>query len=235
MSKYIPDIIDTISFKDECTYSKEPIPFTEEVADNQKANTSPSMAVINTGYSAYDAKSDEYIFAAAMDGDSFDSTYDYGNDNSSINAFIVRYHHYYGDKTLAYALYDVDSNGMPELVFSDGKYIIDTYTLENNNIVKLYKDCYFGERSRLHILSDGRLLTEGSSGASSASCKVSTIGSDGISIIRMAGYYCDGNGQDPYMDEKHLYITLDAYYHLLDGLKRESVFGIMKWTTIAVN
>jgi len=29
MEKYIPDIIATISFKDECTYSKEPIPFTE--------------------------------------------------------------------------------------------------------------------------------------------------------------------------------------------------------------
>lgn len=183
-----------------------------------------------TGYPAYDQKIAEYYSAALMNEDSFFETY--GGDYSSINSLIVSYYHSYGGMSLCYTLYDVDKNGVPELIFSDGNNIIDIYTLKNNLIVKLFDDCYFGERSRLHILSDGRLLSEGSSGASSGSCEICRIDSDGATITTAGALYYDGNGRDSYMDATHSYTSTDEYLELINTWLADSIFDELSWTVI---
>ena len=186
-----------------------------------------------TGYPAYDKKITEYYSAAIMNEDSFFETY--GGDYSSINSLIVGYYHSYGGMSLCYALYDVDENGVQELIFSDGKNIIDIYTLKNNSIVKLFEGCYFGERSRLHVLSGGRLLSEGSSGAASGSCEMYRIDSDSATLTVAGALYYDGNGRDSYMDATYSYTSMDEYLELINTWLADSIFDELSWFAFISN
>ena len=142
----------------------------------------------NPDYSVYDTKINEYRNALAMSVEEFYSKYDGGADCSSINALIVDYCHGYSGKNIGYTLYDVDNNGVSELIFSDLNSVIDIYTLKDNKIVKLYKDCFFGDRTGLYILPDGKLFTVASVG-SSAECEIGVIGNDGGSVVNNEKYY----------------------------------------------
>lgn len=186
-----------------------------------------------TGYPAYDKKITEYYSAAIMNEDSFFETY--GGDYSSINSLIVGYYHSYGGMSLCYALYDVDENGVQELIFSDGKNIIDIYTLKNNSIVKLFEGCYFGERSRLHVLSGGRLLSEGSGGAASGSCEMYRIDSDSATLTVAGALYYDGNGRDSYMDATYSYTSMDEYLELINTWLADSIFDELSWFAFISN
>ena len=182
-------------------------------------------------YSAYDVKIKEYADAVTMSDTDFDAKYDYGGDYSSINALMVRYIRSYGG-SIAYSLYDADKNGTPELIFSDMNNIIDIYALKDNNMVKLYPDCYFGDRVRLHVLSDGRLLNEGSGGASMGLCEIGAMGRDGASVEVQESYYYDIDGESPDMSG-YTFMASGDYYTMLDALKAQSAFGSMEWTAVS--
>lgn len=187
---------------------------------------------ISTGYTAYDAKIAEYV-AATSDADLFFDKY--SGDDSSLNSLILGYYHNYSGMTITYALYDVDGNGIPELAFSDTFGIIDIYTLNGDALVKLYENCSFGERSRLHILSGGRLLTEGSNSAFSSSCELSVFSSTGTSLLTQEAYYYDGNGKNPSMDATHTYLTGTDYGNKVNTWLEDSLFDELPWIVIASN
>ena len=207
----------------------------DDVVDN---NNSAQGEISNTPsteqYELYDAKIDEYRQALTMGSDAFDTKYDYGNDYSSINALMVRYSYSYGGG-IYYTIFDIDENGTSELIFSDSNNIIDIYTIHNGAVIKLFEDCYFGDRSRVHVISSGRLLSEGSSGASSASCEMYRIDTSTGRLSAPAGaYYCDGNGPSSYMTG-YTYMKEDEYYDMVNNWMEESLFEIFEWTLIAEN
>ncbi|MBQ2680067.1 MAG: leucine-rich repeat protein [Firmicutes bacterium] len=192
--------------------------------------TSQKIPEPQKDYSAYDAKINEYKDALAMSDADFDEKYGGGGDCSSINAVITRFRRTDGGK-IVYSLYDVDKNGVDELLISDMNSVIDIYTLKINGIVKLYPDCYFGERIRLYVLNDGRLLSEGAGGASMGLCEIGVISADGAAVEVQEAYYCNLGGELYDMDG-YTYMNGEDYYELLDVLTAKSVFGTLSWTVI---
>ena len=181
----------------------------------------------NTGCMEYDKKLDEYGRALTMNDETFHNTY---TDGSSINILMLNYARgNYAQVTLAYTLIDVDNNGIPELVISDYNSIIDIYTISNNgDLVKLFDNCYFGERGRLYALYDGTLLSEGSNSSDSCSYSLYRFNSTGDSIYEYGGCYYDLNGPDKYMGD-YIYTSIDDYYERLAELMEKSVLGYQQW------
>lgn len=203
--------------------------------NTEKENVSATKSLQKTEYECYDKKISEYASAATMNSEEFFRKYDSGNDCRSLNALMLGNYHRFGGKSVAYSIYDIDKNGIPELMFSDMKNIIDIYTLKGNQLVKLYKDCYFGDRSRVHVLSDGRLLTEGASGAGSGSCELARISEKDGAIEIVESYYYDEAGKNDYVEKTRTYVSKEEFYQLQSDLLQKSVFEEISWSIIVSN
>ncbi len=136
------------------------------------------IRVTEDAEAAYMQKVEEYRTALTLSEDEFYAKYPVENDDASINSYEVRvattgYHQ------LFYSIYDIDGNGVDELLISkkrkeqtvrgdslaamvwdiiDNGNIIDVYTIVGDRMVKIFPDCIFGYRSMLLVLTDGRLL-----------------------------------------------------------------------------
>ena len=104
----------------------------------------------------------------------------------------------------------------------------------DGEVVKLFKDCYFGERSRIHILSTGILLIEGANGASSSELTKYYISDaeEGLKIEEIISYYFD-EFEDSIDYEDLFQITSDEFYYLLDHWLEASIFDDIDWNEIA--
>lgn len=183
-------------------------------------------------YTVYEAKISEYRLALTMGMAAFETKYNGGSDVSSVNALIIRLAYQYGG-AIYYTVYDIDGNGTAELIFSDSHSIIDIYTVHNGTLVKLFENCAFGERSKVHVLSNGEILAEGSGGASASYCKLYRIDTtSGKLTAPIAAYYCDGNGPNSYMDQ-YTYVTEDEYYGMFSGWLKDSQFDRFQWSLVA--
>jgi len=178
----------------------------------------------------YDEKIDEYRKALTMGRDLFCEKYDDGFDYSSINAMMVRYAYDY-DYIIEYAICDIDNNGIKELAFSDSNDIIDIYTINDEGLCKLFKNCDYGDRSKIHIIDSGKVLAEGSSGALSGSCIIYQIDKFTNQLITEELYYYDGNGPDLSMKD-YTYLSEDEYYEMLNRWKNESIYDNLNWMPI---
>ena len=177
---------------------------------------------------AYCKKIREYQKATKLTLDEFNEL---KMDDSSINSLMIKYLITYGGE-IEYTLFDVDQNGVYELIFSkDKKYIIDIYTLNGKKLVKLYENCYFGDRSRLHILYDGSLLSEGSNGASTSSYKVHKISGSGIALVKVKFAYYDGTGKKSYMNGFD-YLTKKDFEKNLNKYLGMSIIDIFNWNPL---
>ena len=185
-----------------------------------------------TEYDVYNEKISEYIEAATVGWDTFINRW---NDDSSVNSESMRDYYNYSNKILAYALHDIDNNGVPELVFSNlsEPKIYDIYTINNGSLIKLFGNAYFGYRSILHILSDGRLLTEGSSSAFESSMEIHTI-NFGCALSDAERYYfvTREHSEEEYFGDG-TEITVEEYTKKLEQLKSESVFDTLDWVVFA--
>ena len=189
----------------------------------------------STGYAAYDEKINEYLDANSLSLDEFENRYkkNYDYDCSSINAFILGYYRPEEGKEISYALHDVDRNGIPELFFSEMEIIIDVYTLHNDKIVKLFENCWFGDRSRVHALSNGQLYCEGSSGAAASSCEFYEFKNDGSGLDLIGAYYCDGfSGEDKSLDATYM---LEEEYYAFVKPYNEMIFEDFDWIPVSEN
>ena len=86
-----------------------------------------------TKYECYNDIIDTYTQAVTEGLDAYYDKQEYYS--SIINDTLVMEYYYY-DTTIAYVLYDIDKNGVQELIFSNGRSIIDIYTLNNGNLVE---------------------------------------------------------------------------------------------------
>ncbi|MBE7018878.1 MAG: S-layer homology domain-containing protein [Ruminococcaceae bacterium] len=180
----------------------------------------------HTGYAAYDAKIYEYYQAMAADENFFNSS-----DWSAINDLMV-YYARQNNGTLYYSLCDINTNGVPELIFSNGTGFIDIYTLNNGKLVTIFENCYFGERSRLHILADGTLLNEGSDSAFGSSCCFYQLNADNT-LTQTEAYYCDTNGPTYMTQVGYTYISTNEYVDKVSYYLSYSVFNALDWKPFA--
>lgn len=199
----------------------------ETVQNDAKSIATRSEVYKKTVFAVYNEKIIEYEKAANVGLDALDERW---YDDSSINSESIRAYYNDENKSLAYTLYDIDGNGVSELVFSNlfNQTIYDIYTIDNGQLVKIFKDACFGDRSRLHILSHGRLLTEGAHNAFESSMEIHTI-EDGSELLVNEAYYFNtredaseycGNGKE---------ISVDQYIEKLKQFESESIFNELNW------
>ena len=85
----------------------------------------------------------------------------------------IRYYHMYHGDQFYYAYFDIDRNGMEELLIGFGPEdyikIVDLYSFDGEQAVQLIDEPTLGDRSTLSLLNDGTLYLIGSSGAENTS------------------------------------------------------------------
>jgi hypothetical protein len=143
------------------------------------ALTEPAYLYVGDFVSAYNGIIDAYRTAYST-GKSRDSGYLWGQGLSEMTAY---------SSGVGYALKDLDKNGVPELIiagmgtedFSD-RMVYDLYTLVNGVPVNLATS---SARMRYYVLTDNRLLYEGSGGASHSYITLERVNGSTLEEIEM--------------------------------------------------
>ena len=143
----------------------------------------------------YSDKIRQYFKALNMELKDFEEEYP---DSSSVNKVMLTKLIKEGG-TIDYTLYDVDRNGVYELIILAGDKLIDIYTITGDSLIKIYENCNLGDTYRLHILKDGTLFCEGSNGATTKSYKVHKLNGPGNALVKIKFEYCDTLGKQSYM------------------------------------
>ena len=155
--------------------------------------------------------------------------------NESISELISSASH------IGYAFKDLDKNGTPELIIASDSaddyskniaYAI--YTLSNGTPVKL---CQSSARSRYYVLSDLRILHEGSSGAAYSMFELYNVNNDRLTLSEgyatynnidepgQAYYHSTSLGSDGYVD----YSNFDSVYTLEEGTAIITALENFEW------
>ena len=143
------------------------------------ALTEPAYLYVGDFVSAYNRILDAYRTAYST-GRSRDNEYLWGQGLSEMTAY---------SSGVGYALKDLDKNGVPELIiagmgtedFSD-RMVYDLYTLVNGVPVNLATS---SARMRYYVLTDNRLLYEGSGGASHSYITLERVNGNTLEEIEM--------------------------------------------------
>lgn len=177
-------------------------------------------------YTPYEAKIKEYEQALAMDDETFAEAH--GElDCSSINdnvLMLVRT----GEGTISYTRYDVDGNGVEELLFSNGWTFVDAYTLNGGQVIKLYEDCYFGYRTTLTITPKGEWVVHSATSVWSACTEIGKL--NGAAIEKTDAYYCDETGASDYYGDAR-FVSEDEFSKLAEQYSG-SIHDSLTWTKI---
>ena len=121
------------------------------------------------------------------------------------------------EETLAgvgYALYDVDGNGVQELIIADtgeglwDNRILNMYTIREDKPVTVIDGW---ARNRYYILGDGRIYYEGSGGAAYTTFATYRIGAEGLDLEPIDYYFTD------YPDDAAYAAGVTAWFHNTTG------------------
>ncbi len=119
---------------------------------------------------AYQGITDAYLEVADVDSTEFlNAPESYFNGDH----VAIRYYHMYHAHSIHYAYYDIDKNGMDELLigisFGQDVQPVDIYGFDGEQTVQLIDEPTLGDRSALSLLTDGTLYFIGGSGAENTS------------------------------------------------------------------
>ena len=149
-------------------------------------------------------------------------------DFESINVDMLR-----DVQALGYTMFDINDDDIPELIFADlSGYpaLIDIYTHCCCSLVRIFGNTSLGYRERLHLLSDGRLLVEGSDSAFSASYNVYRLtSSDRMDLLESCFY--DSQGTSEYAGTYYTEMTESEYRAKLSSFSIRNLES-MDWTLI---
>lgn len=103
-----------------------------------------------------------------------------------------------------YTYYDVDNNGIDELIISYGseeKYICDIYGINNNTPKKLIDEYTLGERSQLSIYPDGTIVMISSGGYDLTGVNIYHFSEKGDELVD-SGFETTNENTENYISEK---------------------------------
>ena len=119
---------------------------------------------------------------------------------------------------VGYVLYDVDGNGVWELIIADtdsdpgseiwDNRILSMYTLHDDNAVTVIDGWM---RNRYYILNDGTIYNEGSGGAAYTTFATYHIADDGLSLVPADYYFSD------YLDDAAYAAGTVSWFHNTAG------------------
>lgn len=168
----------------------------------------------------YKNKIRQYSRATFMELADFEAKY---TDSSSVNKVMLTKMIKEGIK-VSYTFYDVDRNGVHELVILADDKLIDIYTISGSSLIKIYENCNLGDTYRLHLLKDGYLFCEGTNGATTKSYKLHKLNGLGNALVKVKFEYCDTLGKQSYMTGFD-YISGSDYNKKVKKYLAESVYG----------
>ena len=135
----------------------------------------------------YHAVLNEYRAICSMTRDEYDSQYK-ESDYPYVNQLMMRYYHIYGGMQIVYAFYDIDGNGVNELLVGNGNEdeasIIGLYAFDGEKAVTLNNTA--GERQSLKIYTDGTIKIQNSESASNTSTKYYRLDEEGYVLTEVS-------------------------------------------------
>lgn len=146
-----------------------------------------SFEVSQSNDKVYDVVLNEYRDICSMTRDEYDSQYK-ESDYTYVNQLMMRYYHIYGDMQIVYAFYDIDNNGIAELLVGRGNEqratIIGLYAFDGNAAVTLNNTA--GERSSVKIYTDGTVFMGGALSASEYVSKYYRFDASGYKLTEVS-------------------------------------------------
>jgi len=201
----------------------------EESNSNEESEVKvPSQSAAVFSRDLYNGKINEYKSALAIGQERFFNNYIDGLDYNSINAFAIALVYNYGSE-LKYGYYDVNGDGIEELLFANEYGLIDTYTAKNGQVAKLIEN---GERGSVYALSDGRFLTEGSSGAAISSAEIYKLSDNGDLVKTEAFCFCEDSDVSFMSEYKRM--SVDEYVDYVDKLCESSIYSNVSWINLTL-
>ena len=158
-----------------------------------------------------------------------------GRGSYGIEGTVAAYYHIY-DGVLYYSYYDIDQNGVPELLLSMGNSedigeIVDVYGLSGSGAVCIQGNDTLGDRSHLTIYDDGTLYREDSGGASYGEYIFYRLASNGYELEEIEKYTYDSDKMPvPFFNSRES-LTDNEFYALFDNYK---VVSGMEWQKLEV-
>ena len=158
-----------------------------EISNSQDNNNSNDNQTLESNKNIYSAVLDEYK-NAIQESNKNNTNYKYVNENA-IN-------HYFNQKgteyefNFKYSFYDINKDGNYEMLINNG--IIDIFSYDGNNIIRLFKDnanCLAESRCQINIYDDGTLYFSGSGGASSHHISFYNISKNVSTLNTINSYY----------------------------------------------
>lgn len=185
-----------------------------------------SNIVSNSEYECYNQKIADYIEEMSIGFDEYSS-----KDFQSNYNLIADYYNFQGD--VAYSIYDIDSNGVPELLFGNLKNIVEIYTMDNSMCVNYFPNETFGYRYNVMVLKDGHIFTHGFGGAYHGTCTLYKINPDGLTLSIEEAYYFNNIERDAYYEETHEYVSLEEYNSINQKMKGLDIYDSLEWKLIS--
>ena len=146
-----------------------------------------SLEVSQSNDKAYDVVLNEYRDICSMTRDEYDSQYK-ENDYPYVNQLMMRYYHIYGGMQIVYTFYDIDGNGVDELLIGNGNEnkasIIGLYAFDGEKAVTLNNTA--GERQSVKVHTDGTIKIQNSESASSTSTKHYRLDASGYKLTEVS-------------------------------------------------
>ncbi len=144
------------------------------------------------------------------------------------------YYHSLEAFDLYYAYYDIDSNGVEELLIGTGDAIWDVYAFDGEKPVKLIDErAMGGGRVNLSIMKTGELYVTGSSGASMGTCYMRRLAEDGFTTQEV--FYFDqvsnelGVNYYGEMDGTHVTLPQESFQAEMERYTERTDF---QWTIL---
>ena len=159
----------------------------DELSNSQDYNNSNDNQTLESDKNIYSAILDEYI-DAIQESNKNNTNYKYVNENA-IN-------HYFNQKgteyefNFKYSFYDINKDGNYEMLINND--IIDIFSYDGSNIIRLFKDnadCLSESRCQISIYDDGTIYFSGAGGASSRYISFYNINKNVSTLNTINSYY----------------------------------------------
>ena len=178
----------TISIKTNATTGVKKTTDNEKTSENiQDNNNSNESQILESNKKIYSAIIDEYK-SAVQEGNKNNTNYKYVNENAINHYFKQKGTEY--EINFKYSFYDINKDGTYEMLINNS--IIDIFSYDGSNIIRLFKDnanCLSETRCQISLYDDGTIYFSGSGGASNRYIGFYSINKNVSTLNTINAYY----------------------------------------------